>query len=221
MKKLIRKISLVLSSIMMIGLLGGCGQSFDASAYLNALLDNSYKNDSTAIVELNMATAEEAQAIYEEGLAAELDVMLASAGASEEQIEGIREAVIKMLASAKYTVGEAVKQDDGSYVVTVTYETLNVFGPTIEKYVADVEVLMTEWTEAMLAGEEAATEEELMAEVYSMYGEILTEVLANPTYDAAQTTTVRIELVDDTYQPNAEDIYNLESLLFDLDAVME
>ena len=122
MKKLVRKIALVLSCIMMMGLLGGCGEKFDASAYLKALLDNSYKNDATAIVEMEIATAEEAAALYEEGLQGELDMMLTTAGITEDQIPGIRDIMADMLAGAKYTVGEAVEQEDGSFVVTVTYE---------------------------------------------------------------------------------------------------
>ena len=218
MKKLVRKIALVLSCIMMMGLLGGCGEKFDASAYLKALLDNSYKNDSTAIVEMEIATAEEAAALYEEGLQAELDVMLTTAGITEDQIPGIRDIMADMLAGAKYTVGEAVEQEDGSFVVTVTYETMNVFGPTTEKYLADVETMVTEWTEAMLAGEEAASEEEMTAKVYEMFGTTLQEVLANPTYAEPQETTVRIEMVDNMYQPNEDDLYNLEYLLYDSDA---
>lgn len=218
MKKLVRKIALVLSCIMMMGLLGGCGEKFDASAYLKALLDNSYKNDATAIVEMEIATAEEAAALYEEGLQGELDMMLTTAGITEDQIPGIRDIMADMLAGAKYTVGEAVEQEDGSFVVTVTYETMNVFGPTTEKYLADVETMVTEWTEAMLAGEEAASEEEMTAKVYEMFGTTLQEVLANPTYAEPQETTVRIEIVDNMYQPNEEDLYNLEYLLYDSDA---
>jgi len=218
MKKLVKKIALVLSCIMMMGLLGGCGEKFDASAYLKALLDNSYKNDATAIVEMEIATAEEAAALYEEGLQGELDMMLTTAGITEDQIPGIRDIMADMLAGAKYTVGEAVEQEDGSFVVTVTYETMNVFGPTTEKYLADVETMVTEWTEAMLAGEEAASEEEMTAKVYEMFGTTLQEVLANPTYAEPQETTVRIEIVDNMYQPNEEDLYNLEYLLYDSDA---
>lgn len=218
MKKLVRKIALVLSCIMMMGLLGGCGEKFDASAYLKALLDNSYKNDATAIVEMEIATAEEAAALYEEGLQGELDMMLTTAGITEDQIPGIRDIMADMLAGAKYTVGEAVEQEDGSFVVTVTYETMNVFGPTTEKYLADVETMVTEWTEAMLAGEEAASEEEMTAKVYEMFGTTLQEVLANPTYAEPQETTVRIEIVDNMYQPNEDDLYNLEYLLYDSDA---
>ena len=217
MKKMMKKLALIMSCVMMAGMLAGCAK-FDASAYLAALLDNSYKNDSTALVELGIGTAEEAVTIYEQGLDTEMQALTSSAGISAEQAEGLRDVIADMLAGAKYTVGEAEAQDDGSYVVTVTYEQMNVFGPTIENYMAETEAIVAEWTEAYMAGEEVASEDELMAEVIDLFGTVLADSVANATYEAPQTTTVRIEKVDNAYQPNTEDLTNLEYVLFDSDA---
>ena len=217
MKKMMKKLALIMSCIMMTGMLAGCAK-FDASAYLAALLDNSYKNDSTALVELGIGTAEEAATIYEQGLDTEMQALTSSAGISAEQAEGLRDVIADMLAGAKYTVGEAEAQDDGSYVVTVTYEQMKVFGPTIENYMAETEAIVAEWTEAYMAGEEVASEDELMAEVIDLFGTVLADSVANATYEAPQTTTVRIEKVDNAYQPNTEDLTNLEYVLFDSDA---
>ena len=217
MKKMMKKLALIMSCVMMAGMLAGCAK-FDASAYLAALLDNSYKNDSTALVELGIGTEEEAAAIYEEGLGTELEALTATAGISEEQAAGLKDVMADLLAGAKYTVGEAEAQDDGSYVVTVTYEQMNVFGPTIDTYMAETEALVAEWTEAVMAGEEAASEDEIMAEVIELFGTVLADSVANATYDEPQTTTVRIEKVDNAYQPNTDDLMNLEYLLFDSDA---
>lgn len=216
MKKMMKKVALIMSCIMMAGMLTGCAK-FDASAYLSALLDNSYKNDSTALVELGIGTAEEAAAIYEEGLDTEMAALTSSAGISEDQAAGLRDVMADLLAGAKYTVGEAEAQDDGSYVVTVTYEQMNVFGPTIDNYMAETEALVAEWTEAYMAGEEVASEDELMEEVIALFGTVLADSVANATYEAPQTTTVRIEKVDNSYQPNTDDLTNLEYLLFDND----
>ena len=57
--KNLKKAALLLVSVLGISVLGGCG-GFDASAYTKALLDNSYKNDSTDFVDLKIGTAEEA-----------------------------------------------------------------------------------------------------------------------------------------------------------------
>ena len=45
MKRISKKIAVLLILVLSTGLIGGCGQQFDAAAYVKALLDNSYKND--------------------------------------------------------------------------------------------------------------------------------------------------------------------------------
>lgn len=218
MKKIMKKLALIMSCIMMTGMLAGCAK-FDASAYLAALLDNSYKNDSTGIVELGIGTAEEAAALYEEGLKLEMSAITASAGFSEDQIADLETIMADLLAGAKYTVGEAEAQDDGSYVVTVTYEQMQVFKTTLDNYMAETEALVAEWSEAYMAGEEVASEDELMEEVIGLFGTVFADAVANATYAEPQTTTVRIEKVDNTYQPNSDDLTNLEYDMFDINAL--
>lgn len=216
MKKLMKKVALVLVAVMALSLLGGCGQKFDASAYLKAILDNSYKNDSTAFVELKIGTAEEAAALYEEGIETELQGLVASAEISEEQGAQFREVLADMLGGVKYTVGEAEKQDDDSYIVTITYEQMNVFGPTVETYMADIEAMATAWAESG----EYPSDEEMNEAILESLKNCLAETLANVTYDEAATTTVKIELVDNVYTPVEADLYNLEYVLFDLEELM-
>ncbi len=48
--KRMRKVALLLVAALAAAVLGGCGGSFDASAYVKALMDNSYKGDSSAFV---------------------------------------------------------------------------------------------------------------------------------------------------------------------------
>ena len=216
MKKMIEKLALIMACIMMAGMLAGCAKS-DASAYLEAVLNNSYKNDSTALVELGVATAEEAATMYEEGLTTEMSSIITAAGFSEDQIEGLKEIIADFLAGAKYSVGKAETQDDGSYIVTVTYEKMNVFGPAFTNFTADAQAHITEWSEASAAGEEVVSEEELKEEVFGLFGPAFAEAIANATYSAPQTTTVRIEQVENAYMPNAADMTNLENLMYDFE----
>ena len=58
--KTMKKVALMLCAVLAIGMMAGCG-SFDASAYVKAVLDNSYKNDSTGYVDQKIATKEEAE----------------------------------------------------------------------------------------------------------------------------------------------------------------
>lgn len=209
-----KKLSIIAACLAMIGLLGGCGSKFDASGYVKALLDNSYKNDSTQFVSMKIGTADEATKLYEDGLDSEVSAMVSSMGysVSDEQEQAFREVFAKILAGAKYTVGEAEKQDDGSYVVTVTYEQMEIFGPAVEDYMDKIVEM-----QAGLTGEE--TNDELIAMAIDALKDVLDASLANVSYADPETTTITVELIDKVYTPDQNDLYDLETSLFDVDAL--
>ncbi len=209
-----KKLSIIVACLLMVSILGGCGSKFDASGYVKALLDNSYKNDSTQFVSMKIGTADEAAKLYEDGLDSEVSAMVSSMGysVSDEQEQAIREVFAKILAGAKYTVGEAEKQDDGSYVVTITYETMEIFGSAMEDYMDKIVEM-----QAGLTGEE--TNDELVAMAIDAFKDVLDASVANATYAAPETTTITVELIDKVYTPKQSDLYNLEASLFDIDAV--
>ena len=213
-----KKLSIVLACLLTVGMLGGCGTKFDAAAYTKALLDNSYKNDSTDFVSMKIGTAEEAAKLYEEGLDAEVDAMLASAGGtiSEAQAQEFRQVFADLLAKAKYTVGEAEKQDDGSFVVTITYEQLQVFGPAMEQYMNTI----NDWAEEIQATGNVPSDDEMMEIIVGSLKDAFVDALGSATYAAPATTTIRIELNNNEYSPNEKDITNLEMVLFDIESMM-
>ena len=209
-----KKLSIIVACLLMVSILGGCGSKFDASGYVKALLDNSYKNDSTQFVSMKIGTADEAAKLYEDGLDSEVSAMVSSMGysVSDEQEQAIREVFANILAGAKYTVGEAEKQDDGSYVVTITYETMEIFGSAMEDYMDKIVEM-----QAGLTGEE--TSDELVAMAIDAFKDVLDASLANVSYADPETTTITVELVDKVYTPNQSDLYDLEASLFDIDSV--
>ena len=214
MKKL-KMAAVMLVAVLALGLLGGCGVSFDASAYIKALLDNSYKDDSTEFVAQKVGTAEEASSLYQQGIESELTALLAGNTVSDELQDEYRQVLKDIFKAVKYTVGDAEKQDDGSYVVTVNYEQMQIFGAAMDAYMVKVEEMTDEWTQA----DELPSDEEMYEQIYATLKDCLKEALSNATYADEASATVRVEIVDNTYTPNNDDIANLESVMFDLDAV--
>ena len=96
-------------------------------------------------------------------------------------------------------------------MVTVTYEKMNIFKPALALHEENVAAMMEEWANAP----EVPTEEERIAAVYSEFKNSMETVLTEVQYDAAASMTVRIELVDNVYTPNTDDITELEKVLFD------
>lgn len=215
MKK-VKKLALALVCVLLVGALCGCGAKFDATGYLSALLDNSYKGDSTEFVNQKLGTAEEAAKLYEEGIDTEMSGLLAGTTVSAELENEFRDLFKDMLGKVKYTVGDAEKQSDNSYVVTVTYEQMKIFEPTMTQYLADVEAMATEWASDP---ESAPSEAEMMEAIYAAMKDCLKANLANVEYADSATTTVRIELSNNVYSPNQSDIQKLETLFLDTDAV--
>ncbi len=213
--KAMKKAALLLACTLVVGLLSGCGSSFDASAYLKALLDNSYKNDSKDFVDQKIGTAEEAEELYVEGIDAEVSAALSGASVSDDLKTGYEETFKNLFKNVKYTVGDAEKQSDGSYVVTVEYEQLQVFGSAYDAWMSDVEAYQAE----VIADGGEVDETEMMNKLYELLKNQLDTALASPSYGDTQSTTITIELEDNVYQPSESDIAKLEGLLIDIDAM--
>ncbi len=216
MKKM-RKIVILLAAVMAAVLLGGCG-NFDASGYIKALLDNSYKNDSTAFVEEKVGTKEQAEELYAQGIDTAMK-SLTSQGAISDELKSEFETVVKdVYKNVKYTVGEATKKDDG-FEVEVKYQKMKLYAAAMETYNAAYEAYINEMTEKATNGEETPSEDEINEAVFGMLKDAMKDALANVEYEDEQSTTIRVDLVNKVYTPNEEDVYNLEQMLFDIEEV--
>lgn len=211
MKKSIEKMLVLLIGVLIVGTVSGCTSDKSVRTYLQALLDTSYKNDSSAFVEIKLGTAEEAQALYEQGIDTGVGVFCSRLGVSDEYKDEFRQIYMDMLGKVRYTVEEAQKQSDGSYIVTVAYEKMNIFKPALALHQENVAAMMEEWANAS----EPPTEEEMVAAVYREFKNSMETILAEVQYEEAASMTVRIELIDNVYTPNANDIEELEKALFD------
>lgn len=211
------KIKAVLICVVSCCLLSACGSKLDAQAYLQAMLDLSYKNDATAYVNMDLGTAEEAQALFERGIDSEMSFFKEKLNMTEEIESDFRSLFQEIYGKAKYTVGKAEKQEDGSYIVEITYERMKIFEPALALYNKNIESLPAEW-EAM---EETPTQEEMLEDMTEILRDALRESLENVEYDAPQTLTITIELIENIYTPNSQDVVKLEKALFDSDYSLE
>ena len=192
--------------------LTGCA-SFDASAYLKAILDNSYKNDSTAFVEQKVGTKEEAADLYQQGIDANMSqldgyTMDDATKAEMEKLFG------DLYAAADYTVGEAEK-DGKNFNVTVTYRPMTLMTDATDAYMAALEEKTTEITQRAMNGEEVSDEEiEKMA--IDLYLSTFKDQLANIQYGEETSMVIKIELTDNVYAPNQTDLANFEAAVLGL-----
>lgn len=217
MKKM-KKVVLLLAVMLAATAIGGCGRSFDAGAYIKALLDNSYKNDPTEFVEQKVGTEEQAAELYKQGIDTELSSITSSAQLSDGLKEEFRSVLEDVFKSVKYTVGEAVKDGD-SYTVEVKYQKMKIFAPAMENYTASYGTYYEELTAKAENGEEIPSDDELNEQNYTFLKDAIKDALANATYDDEASTTIHINLVNNVWTPDETDIGNLEKLLFDIEDI--
>lgn len=199
-----KKITLLAVCVMMISVFAGCGTKFDASKYVQAQMDNSYKNDSTMVVEQKYATAEEAQKVYDEEIDTLVDNFFLGVSVSDDVKSRYADIFKDMLGKAKYTVKESEKQSDGSYTVAVEYQQLKLFEPTINK--------LTENADQIDISD--------MDGYFNLMADFMEEILGGDVeYGDAETMDLHIEIVNKTYTLNNSDLQTLNNGLFDFSAV--
>jgi hypothetical protein len=121
MKMTRRVFGAVLALIMMLSL-AGCGgmTTDDAKAYVQSVLDASYKADFSEYTEQTDSTEEEAQQLFDDNLDNIMSMGgFTDAGLSDELSANYRQLFQDMLAQAKYELGEATEGEDGGFVVEV------------------------------------------------------------------------------------------------------
>ncbi|NCB93148.1 MAG: hypothetical protein EOM40_11435 [Clostridia bacterium] len=213
MKKMKKVITLLLSTVMLVMAFAGCGTAFNASEYLKAILDNSYKHDSTAFLEQKIGSKEEAEQLFQDGIDSNMDAMLASFEMSEELKPEFEDLFAQIYAKADYTVGEAAKQEDDSYIVSVTYKPMNLFEDATASFQEEVNNLTNTYSEKAANGEEIPDDAALQEEIIVLYKDCILNTLSEVTYGEEASMDIRIELNDKVYTPNTDDLASLENAL--------
>lgn len=194
----------------------------DPDKYMKAYLDAVYRNSPNAYIEYKIGTAEEAQELYEEALDEDtINDIFGSLGFSDVQADERMELIRRILANVRYQVGEAKKQDDGSYIVNITYEKMNVYMPTVDAYIKRAENMIAGWNRDGEAGRETPSYESMNEQLITVYTECLSEALRNADYDSSQNATIRLRVVNGAYELDNTDAAKFEELLTDSKAAME
>ena len=198
-------------AVMMV-LLGGCTK-FDACTYMQALLDVSYRNETEDYMELTGAAQEDADAIFQNNLDATMHEFH-TAELSEELEESYRSLFEKTVKQVKYTVGEAVEEEDG-YTVDISVEPILLFDNTYEEFQKKAEEYAAEISNHVMEGEEMPSDEEIQDHIYQTYYEVLTEELeAGLTYGETENITVHIHKTEDgVYEIPDEDLRALDQAM--------
>lgn len=199
--------------IILCVLLTACGTKLDMQAYLQAMLDLSYKGDSENYVNLKLGTEEEAALVFERGIDSEMASFQEKLMLSQALEEDFRNLFQEIYGKANYTVGDAVKESDGSYTVEITYKRMKVFEPMFAIYNEKIATLPQQWA----ALDETPSQEQMREDMNEALRDALRESIEQVEYEEPKTLTIRIALVENRYTPDRQDVEALEKALFDSD----
>ncbi len=211
-----KKILLLLAGVSLLGLLSGCGD-FDASRYVQGLLNTRYRDDHRITLEMDMATEKEAEENYQLFLNTELDTVIKGLIVSEAQREEFTDAFAQIHNSVKFTVGKAKKQKDKSYLVPVSYEKMHVIAPAMAAYQTRMEEQLQTWTEEAIAGDPVPSQEEMTNQLTLLLADCLKKSCGSAVYDPAETINIRVYLEGDVYTVSDEDLHTISRALLDID----
>lgn len=211
--KTTKKTIVALLTVLCMILCVGCG-SFDTSGYVKAVLDNSIKGDSAALVEFTKSSDEEVSAIYDEQIQTNIDELLSGVSINDELTEEFRTFVVDMLNQTKYEVGESTKNSDGSYSVAVKTYALELDATSLitektSEYVNELQDLAS-------SGAEIPTQDEIIEQTYRITLDCLKESLANATYADAVDNTVTVSIENKLYTPNQRELDAVCAQLIDV-----
>ena len=133
---------------------------FDATGYVRAIMDCTYKGEFEEYRKFTKATEEEAQSSYDSGVSAEAQVFMDMCGfdtdlVSEQMVERVEAFYRNVYQKSSYQVNEAVKADNGFYVEVVinpidifqlAWEDMTAFASDFSQRMEDGE--FEEYTEA-------------------------------------------------------------------------
>lgn len=207
-----KKISILfLLTCMMAVLTTGCGLDFDASGYVQACLDANTHGEFEAYAEITNTSLEEVEQQFNERMDDEI-AYLDAYHIDQDRKDKFRTLFTDMYGSFKYEVGEAVKNDDGSYSVPVTTYKLMVFKDILNA----VETYMMDYAQKEIDAGRTPTENEIYTVAADFMYDYISQNLEALEYEEGVSTTVTVAPTSSDSRVYSVDPYKLQALLEDL-----
>lgn len=207
------KIVIMIISFLLAFTATGC-HSFDADGYVKALLDNTYKGESTALINISKSSDTDVVQIYQNAIDQTCNELLEDVQISDALDEEYHTFVKDMLSKADYQVGSAIKNDDDSYTVTVITHRLDL---TVNNAIdEETDAYISELQDKVNSGEATMNETELREQTYTKILQCYEDALAAATYEEGVSHEVQITLTGNTYNANESDLNRIAQDLFSI-----
>lgn len=188
MKQLISKhyMTRSLLALLLVFTLTACGStSFDASKYVKSSLDAMTKGDFAEYMKMTQISESQAQSDYKLRIRNDVDSLTGSFMLSSDMKDKFTTIFQDIYKKCKYEVGEAVKNDDGSYSVPVTAYKMKVFANLVNETTEKA-------TEKMKDNSTSKSSSEVRKLTAECLAEVLSEHIKNVEYGESTTVTIKV-----------------------------
>lgn len=185
-----------------------CGQKeeFDAEGYVKSSLDALYKGEYADHAKYVDEDTDKLKEEMEQDFVSQMEQALSGKELTQEDKDQYCEFARKLYALAKYEIGEARKDDEDNYTLTVTVEPCNLW----KTYYAGIEEKLTEFSSTR----DTFTDSELFGAQLAY----MNECLAAPAFDPPVEVIVRVtQNSNHVYSIPDEDMEMLENAMFPIE----
>lgn len=189
---------------------------FDASDYVQAVLDVSYKKNTDMYVKITGISEDEAGKIFDDNLDKTMEEFQ-SLEMPDDLMPLFEEMFEELAMRVNYTVGESEKNGQGEYIVPVNIKPVTLFSDTYETFRSRAEEYAGQITESVMQGADMPSEEEMQEEICRLYYQVLRERLdSGMLYGGVRTVNVNVSREGirgfEIYQ---EDLDKVDSMLIE------
>lgn len=196
-------------------LLTGCGAKFDASAYIKACLDANTHGEFAEYAKITNMEEAEIEKSYNDLIDKEINY-LSAYNLSEEKTADFKQLFIDIYKAFKYEVGEANKNEDGSYTVPVTVYKLQVF----KDLMAEGDAYITDYYQKETEAGNTPSTEDLYPVIADFMYDYMAANLEALEYDEPVTTKVTVAPTSENskiYAVEPKELQNLLNSMIDLE----
>lgn len=191
-----KKILLPAAIILIIAVFAASGfwyiNRFDASDYVQAVLDVSYKKNTDMYTKITGMSEEEAKKIFDENLDKTMEEFR-SLEMPDALVPLFEEMFEELAMRVSYTVGETEINEQGEYIVPVNIKPVTLFSDTYETFRSRAEAYAGQITESVMQGADMPSEEEMQEEICRIYYQVLRERMdSGMLYGGVRTVNVNV-----------------------------
>ena len=147
---------------------------FDPQEYVQAFLDVSYKQKTESYIKQTGISEKEAKQVFEDNLAYTMEKFPEHV-MTDEMTEEYRELFADLAKKTSYTVGEATREENGTYQVVLTVKPITLLKDTYAEFQEKAQEYATKVSNDVMNGQAMPEETQMQTEIYQIYYEVLSQ----------------------------------------------